>query len=463
MPEQAARKRIIGWMMFDWASQPYNTLLLTFIFGPYFASLLSDLYVRDGLEPENASAAAQSFWTSGIAIGGLVIAVLAPILGAIADSAKRRLPYIVIFSIMYVVGACSLWIAAPDSTQIYLILFLFLIGQVGMEFATTFTNAILPDLTERKQLGWISGAGMSLGYWGGLLGLVIMLLFFADEAGQTMLGTPPAFGLDADMREGTRAVGPITAIWYVVFMIPFFLWVRDVGGPRTVSVHRAVKIGIRELTITLKSLPRTPSLTSFLVSSMFYRDALNGMYAIGGIYALGILNWTVEDIGLFGIVAIISGAICTIIGGYADRLLGPKPVIVVSILLLTLAAIGFTSITKELAFFIPAAPGSSAPDIAYYLCGVVVGGAGGSIQAASRNMMIRQANPARMTEAFALYSMAGKATAFLAPALIGLVTYLTESQRLGVTPIIGLFVIGLILLIWVKPDGEDKDAWDSHD
>ncbi len=462
MPEQAARKRILGWMMFDWASQPYNTLLLTFIFGPYFASILTDLYVADGLDPEAARAAAQSFWTTGVALGGLAIAITAPILGAIADSANRRMPYIVVFSIMYVVGASALWMATPDGARVYLILFMFLIGQIGMEYATTFTNAILPDLADTRQLGLVSGAGMSLGYWGGLIALIVTLFFFADEGGRTLLGLEPVLGLDPESREGTRAVGPITAIWYFVFMIPFFMWVREERKTK-VSPKGAVKSGLRGLAATLKALPRSPSLTSYLLSSMFYRDALNGMYAIGGIYAFGVLDWSVRDIGVFGIVTIIAGAIFAFIGGYADRALGPKPVILVSILVLTAAAVGIASITPELVLFMPVASGSSAPDLAFYCCGVLVGAAGGTIQAASRNMLVRQANPARMTEAFAIYAMAGKATAFLAPALIGLVTYLSGSQRIGVTPIIALFVIGLILLIWVKPDGEDKAVWDSSD
>ena len=461
MARDGARHRIVGWMMFDWASQPYNTLLLTFIFGPYFASILSNLYMYDGLDSEAANAAAQGFWAWGVALGGILIAIMAPVLGAIADSTGRRMPYIVVFSLMYVLGASGLWWSTPSGAHIYLTMGIFLVGLIGMEFATIFTNAMLPNLTERKNIGLVSGAGFSLGYWGGLITLLVMLLFLAENgAGQTLLGNAPAFGLDPGQREGTRSVGPLAAIWYAVFMIPFFLYVRE--QPRDVLPKKgAVKAGLSDLVQTLKNLFNTPSFAAYLGSSMFYRDALNGMYTFGGIYAFGVLNWSVVDIGIFGIVSIIAGAIFAMIGGFADRRFGPKPVILVSILALIGAAIGIVSISREVVFGMPVSDGSNFPDLAFYLCGVVVGAAGGTIQSASRTMLVRQANPSRMTEAFGIYSMAGKATAFFAPALIAIATDLSGSQRIGVTPIIGLFVIGLVLLIWVKPDGEDKTVWDS--
>jgi UMF1 family MFS transporter len=252
------------------------------------------------------------------------------------------------------------------------------------------------------------------------------------------------------MREGTRAVGPLTAIWFAVFMIPFFLWVRD---PKAAKPPKgAVPQALRDLAGTIRNLPKTPSLFAYLTSSMFYRDALNGMYTFGGIYAAGVLGWSVVDVGVFGILAIISGAVFAWLGGMADSRFGPRPVITACILVLTGVAIAVVLISRDSVFFIPVSPESSAPDIAFYVIGALIGAAGGVIQSASRTMMVRQANPARMTEAFGLYALAGKATSFIAPLAIGTATILTGSQSLGVTPLIGLFLIGLILLRWVKPE-----------
>lgn len=445
------RKRIWGWMMFDWASQPYNTLLLTFIFGPYFAQIAIARLEAGGLDPEAARAQAQAWWGFGLTLAGLAIALLAPILGAVADSTGRRMPWIRFFSLLYVAGAAALWWSAPGAFSVAFLLCAFGIGLIGMEFATIFTNALLPTLGPREEIGRISGAGWGWGYVGGVVALAVMVLFFAENGeGVTLLGRPPALGLDPALREGTRLVGPFTALWYAVFMIPFFAWVRE---PRAAAARRiALGQALRDLWATLRRLPRERSLGAYLASSMFYRDALNGIYTFGGIYALGVLGWSVTDIAVFGIMAALTGALFAWLGGKADAAFGPRPVILTCILVLTAVAITIVGISREAVFGLPLAPGSPLPDILFYLCGGLIGAAGGALQAASRTMMVRQANPARMTEAFGLYALAGKATTFLAPAAIGLVSELSGSQRLGVAPLIGLFLLGLVLLTFVESD-----------
>jgi UMF1 family MFS transporter len=436
------RKRIWGWFFFDWASQPYNTLILTFIFGPYIAELLG------------SGSDAQAAWGFGVAAAGVIIAICAPILGAIADTGGSRMKWIWVFSVMYVVGAAGVWIADPSDFNLILVLVLFGLGLIGMEFATVFTNSMLPDLGTKEEIGSISGNGWAFGYVGGLFALVIMLLLFAESAttGKTMLGIDPLFGLDAAAREGTRFVGPLTAIWYIVFMIPFFLWVRD---PRAVKAPKgAVKAALGDLGRTIRSLPGRTSLFAYLGSSMFYRDGLNGMYVFGGIYAAGVLGWSVIDTGIFGILAIITGAIFAWLGGRADKAYGPKPVIAVCIIVLTLVAISIVFVSRSSVFGVAVDEASRLPDIAFYVLGALIGAAGGALQSASRTMMVRQADPARITEAFGLYALSGKATSFLAPFLIGVVTLATGSQQIGVTPLIGLFLVGLIMLFWVRPEGD---------
>jgi UMF1 family MFS transporter len=198
------------------------------------------------------------------------------------------------------------------------------------------------------------------------------------------------------------------------------------------------------------------SLSAYLGSSMLYRDALNGMFTFGGIYAFGILGWSVIDIGVFGIVAALTGALFAYIGGRADRAYGPKPVIVACILMLIFVAISIVTISRETVMGITVEASSSLPDIAFYICGALIGAAAGAVGSASRSMMVRQANPERMTEAFGLYALAGKATSFIAPAAIAIATNISGSQRVGITPLIGLFLIGLFLLLWVKPNGDRR-------
>jgi UMF1 family MFS transporter len=442
MATPSLRKRIWGWFFFDWASQPYNTLLLTFIFAPYVNELLQD------------GARAQAAWGFGIGSAGFAIAILAPILGAISDTSGNRMRFVWLFSVFYVVGSFGLWWAAPGDFNLYLTLFLFAIGMIGMEFATIFTNSMLPDLGPKQEIGRISCNGWAFGYLGGLVALVLMLTLFAEnaETGRTLLGISPILGLDAEAREGTRFVGPLTAIWYAVFMIPFFLWVRDPKPTR--MPEGAIRTALAGLGRTITRLPRTPSLFAYLTSSMFYRDALNGMYTFGGIYASGVLGWSVVDVGVFGILAIISGALFCWLGGKADARYGPKRVIVFSIYTLLFVAVSIVFISRGSVYGLPVGPDSFAPDIAFYILGAMIGAAGGTLQSSSRGMMVRQADPARVAEAFGLYALAGKATSFLAPMLIGVATTLSGSQQIGVSPLIVLFLVGLLLLRFVRTNGD---------
>ncbi len=439
----SAKKRIWGWYFFDWASQPYNTLLITFIFAPYMKDLLGD------------GSRAQAAWGYGIGLAGLFIALCAPLLGVIADKAGGRMRFIWLFSVLYVVGAWGLWYAAPDNFNLYLVMLSFAIGMVGMEFATIFTNAMLPDLGTEDEIGKISGSGWAFGYIGGLIALIIMLLLLAEgKTGKTLIGIDPIFGFDAASREGTRSVGPLTAIWYAVFMIPFFLWVKEPASNATMGIMAAARSAIPELKANLRGLPKQRSLFAYLGSSMFYRDALNGMYVFGGIYAAGVLEWQVTQVGVFGILASITGALFAWLGGKADSRFGPKPVITLCVITLTLVAIGVVMVSRTSVFGIPVDASSKLPDIAFYVLGAFIGAAGGALQSASRTMLVRQTDPARITESFGLYALAGKATSFIAPLSIGLVTDITGSQQLGISPLIALFLIGLVLLWWVKPQGD---------
>lgn len=442
-----ARRRIWGWWFFDWASQPYNTLLLTFIFGPYITQILGD------------GSRAQAVWGYGIGTAGLVIAVLSPLLGTIADKAGGRMRFIILFSAMYVVGAWGLWYAHPTDYNLMLIMLSFCIGLIGMEFATTFTNAMMPDLTDREDMGRLSGTGWAIGYLGGMVALIIMLTLLAENPqGKTLIGIEPILGLDPEAREGTRSVGPLTAIWYAVFMIPFFLWVREPRRPGMMSARAAAATAWPDLKAHLRVLPRQRSLFNYLLSSMFYRDALNGIYVFGGIYAAGVLGWSPIDLGIFGILGTITGALFAWLGGRADSRYGPKPVITLTVLALTLTTIGIVFVSREAVFGVAVGPESRLPDIAFYILGALIGAAGGAMQSASRTMMVRQTHPDRMTEGFGMYALTGKATSFLAPLSIGIVTDITGSQQLGILPIVVLFVIGLVLLIRVRPDGDRAAA-----
>ncbi|WP_170073295.1 MFS transporter [Hasllibacter halocynthiae] len=460
------RRRVFGWLMFDWASQPFYTLCLTFVFGPYFTAVVAGALLSDGLPEAAADARAQILWSRAQTWIGVAIALTAPFLGALADTSGRKMPWVWAFSLLYVAGTAGLWVMAPDASGVVLALVAFGIAMAGAEFTTIFTNAMLPSLATGGRVGRLSGAGYALGYAGGVLALLIMLAFFVEQpGGTTLLGRPPALGLDPGAREGTRFVGPFAAIWFALFMVPFFLYVRDDrADTRRASVPRAWA----DLKAMVRSIPGRPSLAAWLAGSMLYRDALVALYAFGGVYATLVLDWEVTQVGVFGILGAVAAAIASWAGGRLDGALGPKPVIVGAVLVLTGVVIVLVGMTPEALFGVPLATGlpttgaarllfgegMGTADVVFYVLGAAIGGAGGVLQAASRTMMVRHSDPARATEAFGLYALSGKATAFLAPLLIGIATSATGSARLGIFPVALLFLAGLVLLRWVRPEGD---------
>ena len=267
---------------------------------------------------------------------------------------------------------------------------------------------------------------------------------------RTVIGLEPILGLDPGRGEGARAVGPLSALWHIVFVVPFFLWTPD--APRRPRGSNAVAKGLRELKRTFAALPSRGGFVAYLVSSMFYRDAVGGIYVFAGVYASGVLGWGMFEIGLFGAVSLVSGAAGAWIGGRADSRFGPKPVIVVTIV----AAMFFSCIAISTApdeVLLIGVGTSSLPTIVFYVCGAAIGAAAGPLLAASRTMLVWQADEDRMTEAFGLYALAGKVTSFAAPFLIAVATEASGSQRVGVTPILFLFLVGLVAMAWVDARG----------
>lgn len=447
------RKKIWGWFFYDWASQPFHTLLMTFVFGPYFAIVASQYYMGIGQDETLADANAQIVWSNCLAITGLIIGFGGPILGAIADTTGLRKPWIGTFSVIYLITALALWFTLPDGSNMWLMLSVFGLCFIMAEYTYIFTNAQLPSLGSIDEVGKISGSGFGFGYAGGVLSLLIMLLFFVEQDnGKTMiLELDPLFGLDAAQKEGTRFVGPFVAIWFAIFMIPYFAWVRE-----DKSLLRKLNIseGLTNIVGSIKSLPSRKSLFSYLVASMFYRDALNGLYTFGGTYAVLVLNWNIVKLGQFGIIAAVSAALFSWLGGFLDRRIGPKPVIVVMVCILTVVCFVIVNTSLTHVFGVAVPEGSNLPDLVFYTCGVFIGGMGGILQSASRSMMVRHTRLEKATEGFGLYALSGRATAFLAPALIGIVTAISGDARIGISPLVGLFIVGLVLLFWVHPKGE---------
>ncbi|MBB5044307.1 MFS transporter [Shinella fusca] len=440
---RASRLGIAGWMLFDWAAQPFFTVITTFIFGPYLVSRLA-------ADP----AAGQAAWSYTLTIAGIVIALLAPIMGSIADASGARKPWIATFAVIKILSLLPLWNAAPGSSLVFAMAMIVL-ATVAAEFSIVFNDSMMPRLVSPAETGRISNIAWGLGYLGGMIVLiaVVALLSANPETGRTAIGIPPLFGLDPATGEDARITGPISAVWYFVFILPMFFFTPD--QRRGLPIAAAVRAGFTDLSAALRDLRNKPGILRFLVARMIYQDGVNGLLALGGTFAAGMFAWQTFELGVYGIILNVVA-----IGGclYASRLdarLGSKSVVVVSLVCLTVATVGIVSTGPGFTLFglipLPAADSGglfgTAAEKAYILYGLLIGLAFGPVQASARSYLARSVHPDEAGRYFGLYALSGRATSFLAPLSVALVTSATDSARLGMMALVVFLLAGFLLLL----------------
>lgn len=440
---RAGRLGIWGWMLFDWAAQPFFTVITTFIFGPYLVS-------RMAADP----VAGQAAWSYTLTISGIVIALMSPVLGSIADASGRRKPWIGFFAVIQIAALWMLWYAAPG-TSLLVPLTMVVLATVAAEFSIVFNDSMMPSLVSPQDAGRVSNLAWGLGYLGGMVVLIAVVLFLAADpaTGLTALGIAPLFGLDAAAGEDARITGPISAVWYLVFILPMFLFTPDRG--RGLPIRKAVRSGLASIGDTIAELKGRRGILRFLVARMIYQDGVNGLLALGGTFAAGMFAWQTMELGIYGIILNVVA-----IGGcfWASRLdtrLGSKTVVVASLACLTVATLGIVSTAPGHTLFglLPLSTDDSgglfgtAAEKAYIVYGLLVGIAFGPVQASARSYLSRSVAPDEAGRYFGLYALTGRATSFAAPLSVGLVTSATGSAALGMGALVVFLIVGLLLLL----------------
>lgn len=442
--QRAPSRGIWGWMLFDWAAQPFFTVVTTFVFGPYFVARLTQ-------DPVSA----QAMWSNMATISSIVIAILSPVLGAIADQSGPRKPWIAFFAVIKIASLSMLWFAAPGSPLIWPVTFMIL-ASIAAEFSVVFNDSMMPRLVPASEVGRVSNTAWGLGYLGGMLVLILVVGFLAADpaSGKTLLGLPALFGLDPKTGEDARITGPLSALWYFIFILPMFFFTPD--ARRGEPMGTAVRSGLRELRITLADLlGRRRLILRFLVARMLYQDGVNGLLILGGAFAAGMFGWVTLEIGLFGILLNVVAIVSCLIAGRLDRLFGSKVVVIASLILLVSATLGIISTGPGYVFFglLPLSPADggglfgTAAEKAYLGFGLLIGMAFGPVQASSRSFLARSVHPDEAGRYFGIYALSGRATSFMATLSFSLVTYASGSSRLGMATLIVFLTAGFLLLL----------------
>lgn len=411
---RASRRAVLAWCLFDWANSPYPAVIVSFVFGTYFTRSVAET-------PEYG----QSLWAFVMAASGVVMALLAPLVGSIADKAGPRKPWLGAFSLLAIACGGLLWFVLPDPSYVVMALLLAAVGNVAYELGQMFYNSMLPDLAHPSRVGLVSGLGWAMGYAGALTCIVLATVVFVWRE-------PPLLGLDTAMGEDARIFGPVVALWYALFALPLFIFAPDVAARGSGPVV-AVREGLATLRQTIMEVRKHRGIFVFLLARMFYMNGLIALFAIGGIYAVGIHGLSFDAVMALAVMLNVSAGCGAVVFGWVDDRIGPRATIMMSVGAVILLGV-VVIVAKSVILFFAAAT----------LAGLFAG----PIQSASRSMMVRLSPPDQRVEMFGLFALSGRLTAFAGPAVIGWVTLVTESQRLGLTALLPFFVIGLALMIW---------------
>jgi MFS transporter, UMF1 family len=450
MQLQISKTAIRSWMLFDWAAQPFFTVVITFIFGPYFVAKLAQDPV-----------AGQTAWSHAIAIAGFIIAIFSPVLGSIADATGSRKPWILCFALIKIIALCALWFASPGHSLFWPMTAVVL-AMVAAEFSIVFNDSMMPRLIAKDQIGRVSNLAWGLGYAGGLVVLFSVLLLFAAnaETGKTLLGLDPLFSLDPTQGEDARITAPIAAIWYAIFILPMLLFTPDISAKSSLAV--AVKSGLRETVSTIKSLGKRKNLLRFFLARMIFQDGVNGLLALGGAFAAGMFAWQTTEMGIYGILLLVAAIFGCIVASKLDQKLGAPFVVNASLLCLLFATVGIISTGPGYSLFgliqVPVEDTdglfATAAEKIYIGFGVLIGLAFGPVQASSRAFLAQQVSVDESGRFFGLYALTGRATSFLAPMSVMLLTSYYGSTRIGMAALVVFLLVGWFIFLGVKKSSE---------
>ncbi len=411
------RRTIWAWALYDFANSSFTTLVVTFVYAAYFTQAVA---------PDPISGTA--LWSQAVTVSGVIVALLSPLLGALADQGGYRKRFLLAVTVLCVLATAALYF--PTSGQVLEALVLFAIANVAFELGNVFYNAFLPDIAPPARIGRVSGYGWALGYVGGLLCLVVALFALIQAEN-------PLLGFSREGQENVRAANLLVALWYGLFSLPLFLWVPERRPTVRPDVRAIVRQATRQLVDTFREVRRYRQVVRLLLARLLYNDGLLTIFSFGGIYAAGTFGFEADELIVFGIVINVAAGLGAWLFGFVDDWLGGKRTLMLSLLGLSAASLVAVLTTSRTLFWGAA---------------LLIGICAGPNQSASRSLLGRFTPVHKRNEFYGFFAFSGKATAFLGPLLLGLFTDWAGSQRVGVGSVLLFFLAGMLLLARVDED-----------
>jgi UMF1 family MFS transporter len=421
------RGPVIAWSLWDWGSAAFNAVIVTFVFSVY----LTDSVGEDLSGPISASS--WLGWSVGAA--SLVIAVLAPVMGQRSDASGHRKRSLALLTTSVVAVTALMFLVEDSPDFLWLGLVLIAVGTVLFELAQVPYFAMLRQVSTPDTVGRVSGVGWAFGYLGGIVLLIIVYVGLISGDGG-VLGVTTNGGLNI------RWVAVVAAVWFLGFSLPVLFLVPELPADASPVPSVGFRESYRVLFTEIRTMWRDDRHTlQFLIASALFRDGLAGVFTFGAVIAVSVYGFTDDTVIPFGIAANVAAAAGAIVAGRLDDRLGPRRVIVVSLVSMLGAGIVLLLVHGMAGFWV----------FGLVLCLFV-----GPAQSASRTYLVRLTPPGKEGQHFGLYAMTGRAASFLAPTLFGLFAFVLGDDRWGIIGIMLVLLAGLLALLKVPPLTHDR-------
>jgi MFS transporter, UMF1 family len=414
------KKEILGWCMYDVADSAFTTVIVTALYAPYFSKIVVG-------NPQRAD----FLWGLGASISEVIVALLAPILGAIADYSGSRKKFLAVCAVTIVFFTGALYFVGPGATALGL--GLYIIANTGFAGGGVFIDSFLPGISNESNAGRISGMKWTLGYLSGLVAVSLCL-----PLSKNIVDNP-----NPEQLSMARLIPLVVALYYAIAVIPTFIFLRDRSVAKPLPAgENYVTVGFRQLKNTLKHIRRYKELFKLLIAFLIYNDGVVTVIYFAALYASNTIGFTTEEITIMFIAMnVIAAAGAFAFGWVADRI-GQKTTIMIS-LCIWLAAV-------VLAYF-------AYSKAAFYGVATLAGIGMGSSQSVTRSLVALFTPKENAAEFFGFLGIAGKALAFLGPLIFGTISKATGSQRPAILAIGMFFIVGMILLSFVN-EARGKEA-----
>ncbi|MET1037089.1 MAG: MFS transporter [Aeromicrobium sp.] len=421
------RGAVIAWSLWDWGSAAFNAVIVTFVFSVYLTDAVGDDL------PGPVSASSWLGWSIGA--GSLVIALLAPVMGQRSDASGHRKRSLALLTVSVVVVTALMFLVEEDYHFLWLGLVLIAVGSVLFELAQVPYFAMLRQVSTPETVGRVSGFGWAFGYLGGIVLLIIVYVGLISGDGGLL-------GVSTDNGLNIRWVAVVAAVWFLAFSLPVLFVVPELPAGVSPLPNAGFVESYRVLFAELRAMWRDDRSTVwFLIASALYRDGLAGVFTFGAVIAVSVYGFTDDSVIPFGIAANVAAAGGALVAGRLDDTLGPRRVIVVSLVSMLGAGTVLLVVDGMAGFWV----------FGLVLCLFV-----GPAQSASRTYLVRLTPPGKEGQHFGLYAMTGRAASFLAPTLFGLFAFVLGDDRWGIIGIMLVILAGLIAFIRVPPLGHDR-------